>query len=189
MACKRVFSKLVRFGIFGTFFIFALAYDKGIAGSFPEPLLIKLPIAAGGEAESGFSPFSRFRGRAGIVLGVRSDGDCFDLTVGFALGTGSDGIDPVTEPVTLSVGGENWLIPPGSFKRDDLGRYRAEPLIGKTQLKLLILHKGDDQFELRAIGAPARLPAAVPLSFVPVRLRIGNDGGATDVLAETQACA
>ena len=69
--------------------------------------------------ERGVLPFSQMTAGAQIALGSSADDDRFAVEALFRLGTGSDGISPLTEDVTLEVGTGSWVIPAGSFRTDD----------------------------------------------------------------------
>ena len=160
--------------LFGTVFVLGLVLGGGTVGSSPDRLPRRiLPIVTSAGADSALTPFSKFGARAEIVLGIGSDSDCFELTAGFALGPGNDGIDPVTEPVTLSVGTGSWVLPPGSFHKAHPGRYVAERPIGRTLLMAIILRKVGDEFELRASGVRARIAAPASASYKPAKLETG----------------
>jgi hypothetical protein len=51
----------------------------------------------------------------------------FDLNESFTLGKNSNGINPVTENVTLQIGIFSVTIPPGSFKKNPNGRFEKAP--------------------------------------------------------------
>src|SRR5207248_1479845 len=68
-------------------------------------------------------PFSCFRGK----LEIDRDKDAFDLNAGFNLGPGGS-INPLTEPVTLTIGTYSVTIPAGSFVKHDDG-YHFEGVI------------------------------------------------------------
>ena len=60
----------------------------------------------------------------------------------FALGSGSDGINPTAEAVTLDVGGFSVAIPPGSFRATRDGRFVFKGTIGGAKLELQIAPTG-----------------------------------------------
>jgi hypothetical protein len=60
-------------------------------------------------------PFATFRARADLVLGHRANDDRFDVEALVTLGPG-DGIDPLSEDVTLELGPGAWTIPAGGFR-------------------------------------------------------------------------
>ncbi len=80
-------------------------------------------------------PFLAFNAKLEIDLDRRPNEDRFKLKSSFTLSsTASNGIHPVTEPVTLQIGTFSIAIPPGSFKRrdededeDDAARVDGDP--------------------------------------------------------------
>lgn len=176
-------KKLAAFGVLCALLVWGLPFIQAPGRSQREPLRERIdPMVAYAQHRSDFIPFSSFRARAEIALGVAPDGDCFDLWALFVLGEGSDGIDPIAETVTLFVESGKWTMPRGSFFKDDQGRYRAEALIAETLLEMMIRPLGENEFELRASAARAELVR--PENPLAVRLMIGDDGGKTTVLAE-----
>jgi YVTN family beta-propeller protein len=71
-------------------------------------------------------PFLAFNAKLEIDLDRKPNKDSFELESSFTLSsTGSNGIHPDVEPVTLQVGTFAVTIPPGSFKKhEDEGRRR-----------------------------------------------------------------
>jgi alpha-tubulin suppressor-like RCC1 family protein len=126
-------------------------------------------------------PFARFDAGAQIVLGPGADDDRFAVGALVTLRAASDGIDPLTEPVTLALGTEEWKIPPGSFRRIPLGGFVFKGTVGATHLVVAIQpFRGWVAFS--AVGVGAELTGAQnPLD---VRLIIGDDGGTTAVVAK-----
>ncbi len=100
----------------------------------------------------------------------------------FALGSGSDGIDPRAEAVTLDVGGYSVAIPPGSFRATRRGAFVFEGTIGGARLELRIAPtraSGGYRFTASARGATVPVMA----NPVTIRLTIGNDSGAATLRA------
>lgn len=132
-------------------------------------------------------PFAAFDAKVEI-----EDGE-FELKGTFTLGSGSDGIDPLTEDVAFQVGTFSTTIPAGSFKfrpaepgkkgkpgKPD--RWTFEGVIDGVELEAKITDLGGGSFEFKAEGEGADLTGTV--NPVTVGLTIGNDGGSTMVEAE-----
>ena len=100
----------------------------------------------------------------------------------FTLGTSSNGIDPLTEDVSLQVGTFSTTIPAGSFKKDKKGRFTFEGTINSVKLEVQITPLGGNAFEFKAEGEHTNLHGIA--NPVTVNLTIGNDGGITLVTAK-----
>lgn len=124
-----------------------------------------------------------------MTLGGARNKGSFTLTSSFNLSSiKSDGINPVTEGVTLRVGSFYTFIPPGSFKALQKPKYFLfQGVIDGVNLAILIKpgvtqyagHILDYGFTAQATGA--NLTGIT--NPVPVTLIIGNDGGTTSVNA------
>jgi hypothetical protein len=66
-------------------------------------------------------PFSAFQAALEIEFGRKPKTDAIELRSGFTLGQGSNGINPLAEPVTIQVGTFTTTIPPGSFRATGIG--------------------------------------------------------------------
>jgi hypothetical protein len=116
------------------------------------------------------------------------------------LGSASNGIHPVTEPVTLKVGTFTATIPPGSFKiaddQDDqndqeeavgmkrFGPFHFNGVIKGVRLVVGIEPTGAKRYAFHAIAHSANLTGTV--NPVMVTLTIGDDSGTTPVKAKIQ---
>lgn len=134
-----------------------------------------------GVVERGIRPFSSMVAGAQIALGPGIDDDRFAVEVLFRLGAGNNGIDPLTEEVTLGVGTGRWVIPAGSFRRTRSGSFVFQGMIGSARLNLLIRRLRDGRFVFGAAAADAALDGTT--NPVPITLIIGDDGATTDVIA------
>jgi hypothetical protein len=125
-------------------------------------------------------PFASFAAKAQIDLdGANNDG--FAVEALFRLGVGNNGINPLSETVTIGVGTGHWSIPAGSFELNGFGEYVFRGFIGTTGLGVLIQPLPDGSFGFGAAGAHANLTATA--NPVPITLTIGDDGGSTSVVA------
>jgi hypothetical protein len=87
-------------------------------------------------------PFCSLRSRLELdVDGDRDDG--FELGARFALGTGGS-INPLTQPVTLSIGSYSVTIAAGSFVKRGKG-YEFAGVINGVRLAVLIRHKHSEE--------------------------------------------
>jgi len=111
-----------------------------------------------------------------------------DMTATFTLGTGSNGLDPLKETVSLEVkggtGAYSAIIPAGSFKKDGSGRFSFQGTINKVKLETSIrgLRGGAFEFEVETEGANL-MGFANP---VTVSLAIGDDTGGGTVRAKIE---
>ncbi len=126
--------------------------------------------------------FSSFRAKLAILTGNPSG---FALTAWFTLGTGSDGIHPLTEAVTLQIANYTVTIPAGSFHqlwKDPKAPYAYDGTINGTNLLVLILPLGGNKYQFDAGGSPVAFLAGAK-NPVTVSLTVGNDTGSTSVQA------
>ncbi|MEW6210696.1 MAG: hypothetical protein AB1631_20190 [Acidobacteriota bacterium] len=148
---------------------------------------ICLGTAITGQSEPGGSftldcPFAALSARARIDTRPPTNDDTFDLRETFILAPASNGIDPLTEDVTLQLGSFSITIPSGSFAKARNGRWDFAGEIGDLPfLDVQIRPLSGGGFDLRAKGAGANLDGTVnPLL---VKLAIGNDYGSTTITA------
>jgi DNA-binding beta-propeller fold protein YncE len=106
----------------------------------------------------------------------------FELKDFFTLSTNSNGIDPLTEKVTLQIGPFSVTIPAGSFKQDPSGRFEFNGVISGVRLEAQIVPIGNNIYTFKAEGQGADLDCLA--SPVTVGLTIGIDSGSTAVRAE-----
>lgn len=115
------------------------------------------------------------------TVAIKSSKNEFAVGGQFTLGTGSTGINPLTQPVTLQVGSFLITIPAGSFQLDSHGNYVFQGTINGVQLAAGIQPQGANLYAYGIAGQSAtNLPTANP---VDVRLAIGSHGGDTSVSA------
>jgi hypothetical protein len=128
------------------------------------------------------TPFLAFNATLKIDFGGPPPEDTFNLHSGFTLSSSaSNGINPVTEPVTLQVGTVITTISPGSFSMHKNGSFTFAGLIGGVNLDALIKPTGTLRYEVHAKGQGASLTGTT--NPVPVSLTIGDDTGTTSVTA------
>jgi DNA-binding beta-propeller fold protein YncE len=106
----------------------------------------------------------------------------FDLNESFTLGANSNGINPVTEDVTLQIGTFSVTIPAGSFQQKPNGRFDFKGIINDVKLKAQIVPLGNNIFTFNAEGKGVDLTGLT--NPVTVVLTIGTDSGTTAVRAE-----
>jgi hypothetical protein len=131
--------------------------------------------------ESGVLPFASLAAAAQIALGPGGNDDWFAVEALFSLGEGSDGIDPLTEDVTLGVGPAGWVIPAGSFTRTRFGTYVFQGAIEGTRLAVVLQPLRGGRYFFAAVGDHAALDGTA--NPVPIALGVGNDGATTEVTA------
>ena len=106
----------------------------------------------------------------------------FDLNESFTLGPNSNGIDPVTENVSLQIGTFSVTIPAGSFKQNPNGRFAFQGVINGVSLEVQIVPLGNNIFTFKAEGTGVNLTLLT--NPVTVVLTIGIDSGNTAVTAQ-----
>lgn len=129
------------------------------------------------EFENTSVPFSAFD----LKLSIDSTAPGFSLKGTFTLGAASDGINPLTEPVTITLGTYSVTIPPSSFKQQKNGTFMYQGTIGGVNLVVQIVPLGGASYQIKANGSPVNLSGLT--NPVTVTLVIGNDSGATSVMA------
>ncbi|HEY7495193.1 MAG TPA: hypothetical protein VIH59_29315 [Candidatus Tectomicrobia bacterium] len=164
----------------------------GFLHAGPNLLAVKAHDSAGGFEHfslilsiSGVS-FAAFPATVTLVLGSLTNDDAFQVQGTFTLGDGSNGIDPLTEAVTVRVGTSALTIPAGAFHRTAAGAFEFAEVLEGVTLQVMITPLTRATFEVVARGEGAALSGiAVP---VAVGLTIGDDSGSTALLiAEVNA--
>jgi hypothetical protein len=124
------------------------------------------------------TPFASFTGKLQVTVSAGN----FDLTSNFTLGTGTGGINPVTQSMTLQIGPYSVTLPAGSFTLNSKGPYVFQGVINGVSLQLKITPVGGNTYTLQAQGSGANLTGIS--NPVTVRLTIGNDAGSTPITAQ-----
>ena len=107
----------------------------------------------------------------------------FDLNESFTLGPNSNGIDPVTQDVTLKIGTFSVTIPAGSFHQNPNGRFAFEGAINGMSLEAQIVPLGNKSSHSRQRAGVNLIGLKNPVTVV---LNIGIDSGNTAVTAQSQ---
>ena len=123
-------------------------------------------------------PFASLTARAKI----EAEDQEFEVKGTFTLGAASNGINPLTEDVSLQVGAFTVTIPAGSFRGHGHGRFEFKGIVGGAALEVKIRALGRSRFEFKAEGKGANLTGTV--NPVMAGIGIGNDGGSTGVVAK-----
>jgi uncharacterized repeat protein (TIGR03803 family) len=133
--------------------------------------------------DTGFctAPFSAFNAKLAIYYGPNPNQDAFGLLGSFTLASSSDGINPVTEPVTHQVGGFTAEIPPNSFTQSPLGTYSFIGTINGVDMEVVIQPIGGKQFAVEAAALNTNLTGTA--NPVTIKLSIDDDSGTTPVNA------
>jgi hypothetical protein len=124
-------------------------------------------------------PFSTFSAGLAIRLGAAPGRAAFLLQSGFTLGEGSDGINPLAQPVTLRVGTLTMTIPPGSFTGRPTGPFNFAGVIDGASLVVLIRPTGTKQYAMEVQALGATLTGTT--NPVTVMLAIGGNNGTASV--------
>jgi probable HAF family extracellular repeat protein len=123
-------------------------------------------------------PFAAFHAQLAIVKGASHPG--FALGSTLTLGASSNGINPLTEPVSLNVGTYSVTIPPGKFTKVGHGVYFYGGINNGVSLWAWIAPLGGNQYGFGAAATPSSPATSNP---VKVQLTIGDDTGTTSVNA------
>jgi YVTN family beta-propeller protein len=118
----------------------------------------KDPIAFGKFIQPLVSTFSDFRAR----LTMSSFRPSFALLADFALGRTSNGINPLSEAVTIGIGAFTTTVPPGSFKMTGPRTYSFIGVINGLTLKALIKLAGRKTYTFEAVPGQAAGLLVVP---------------------------
>ncbi|MGH6839303.1 MAG: choice-of-anchor tandem repeat GloVer-containing protein [Methylocella sp.] len=137
---------------------------------------------------AGFVPtvqFAAFSPKVMINFGATPNTDAFEIQSNFTLGSASNGINPLAQPVTFQVGALTTTIPPGSFTgtvtSSAFGPFTFAGTINGVSLHAAIAPTGAKRFLFQAGAQDASLTGTA--NPVPVTLTIGNNSGATSVTA------
>jgi len=129
-------------------------------------------------------PFAAFKPDVDLDI---EDGE-FEIKIVFALGPGSNGINPPAETVSLRVNGGSAAflitIPPGSFKKDRNVHFTFQGTIDKVRMLASIRPLRDGTFEFEADGDRVNLKGVA--NPVAVSLTIGDDSRSTAVRAKIE---
>jgi len=156
-----------------TYAFYSIARD--LVGNVESPKTI-----AEATTETGLA-FMSLTAKAEIKTNSRHPG--FEMRGAFTLGTGSSGIAPDTQSVTLVLGNFSTTIPAGSFRKNRKGNYTFEGTINGASVEFGIAPAGSSSFTFHVEATGANLAGAV--NPVTVQLLIGTNGGTTQLNAET----
>ena len=95
-------------------------------------------------------PFTPLVAQATLSIGAQAAEDTFALQATFILGDGSNGIDPLTEAVTLQVGTSTLTIPANSFHRTATGAFAFAGMLEGVTLLVTITPLTRASFEVMA---------------------------------------
>jgi streptogramin lyase len=133
------------------------------------------------------TPFADFTAKLDLRVGPSASQDVFDMNGTFTLGASSDGIAPLTEPVSLALAGGTdavtITIPAGSFTTTGKGAFAFQGTIDGVALQVQV-RPVRNRFSVKAQGTGADLTGVA--NPVTVTLTIGEDSGTTTVIAQIQ---
>jgi hypothetical protein len=156
------------------------AYSIGANGALTQLTSLGSPFTAGSNPFSvAITPLVPFASSF-AKLQIAKKG--FDLNESFTLGANSNGINPVTENVTLQIGTFSITIPGGSFQLNPNGRFAFQGVINGVSMQVQIVPLGNNIFTFNAQGAGVDLTGLT--NPVTVVLTIGDDTGSTAVTAQ-----
>ena len=132
-------------------------------------------------AQAAGIPFTAFSAKLDIAFGSLPNQDSFELKSSFTLSSASNGINPLTDPVTLKVGSFSVTIPTGSFTSNKKGFYHFDGVIGGVSLQVLIKPTATLQYVFKAEATGVNLTGTP--NPVSVTLTIGNNTGTVSINA------
>jgi hypothetical protein len=139
-------------------------------------------------AGAGFVPpvqFAAFSPMLTIHFGTAPNTDVFEIQSSFTLGSGSKGINPPVQPVTLQIGTFSTTIPAGSFTGTETqSAFGPFSFAGTNQgvpMRAALGPTGSNRFVFKAAAQNANLTGTV--NPVPVTLTIGSNSGTASVTA------
>lgn len=124
--------------------------------------------------------FSSLTARAEITTNPKHPS--FELSGTLSLGTGSTGIAPDKQPVSLVLGSFSTVIPAGSFRKSKSGTYMFAGVINGVSLEFTIASAGSRSFGFHIEAAKANLAGTT--NPVSLELLIGDNGGTTQINAD-----
>ena len=108
----------------------------------------------------------------------------FEVKGSFTLGKQSDGIDPLTEYLSLKMGTFMTTIQPGFFELNNRGTFKLEKEINGVELEIMITPDGDNGFDFKVEGKGVDLTGIS--NPVEIKLTIGDDYVITTILADIE---
>ncbi len=126
-------------------------------------------------------PFASFHPSLAIDNGKHPG---FVLTSIFTLGSGTSGLNPATEAMTLQIANYTLALPAGSFHQLWTGSnapYAYEGTVNGTKVVLGLASLGNNTFTFDAAGAPGSFSGVK--NPVTITLTFGSDSGTTPVTA------
>jgi hypothetical protein len=124
------------------------------------------------------TPFASLGAKAEVAT------DRFDLQGRFSLAPTSNGVNPLSEAVTLQLDSYTVTIPPGSFRRSRRGGYEFEGSINGVRLSFSFRPRSPSEYRFEIEGEGANVPQlTTPISMT---LTIGDDSGTATVSAEPE---
>jgi len=121
--------------------------------------------------------FSKF------VARVETETDELEVTALFTLADQSGGINPLSQPVGLKVGGFSTTIPPNSFKASSIGWFKYEGTLNGVDLEARIVPLGSNRYAFRAEASAKGLTAPAP-GKTDVELSVGDNRGKVSAKVE-----
>jgi 6-phosphogluconolactonase len=128
-----------------------LAYSIGSNGALTP--ITGSPFATGsGPFSVVVTPLVPFAASSATLTTTTGSPPTFDLNESFTLGANSNGIDPVTEKITLKIGTLSVTIPAGKFTQMPDGTFAFNGTIKGVSYNITIVPLGNNQFQLTAAG-------------------------------------
>ena len=129
------------------------------------------------------TPFASLSAMTELEFGPRATDDSFEGTAKFELSSESNGIDPLHEDVTLTLGTLSITVPAGSFKtsRQDDGMERTSfsGVIDGVRLTVIVYPEGPSHYKISVSGKGANLDG---VTMPPaIKLTIGDDYGQSNL--------
>jgi hypothetical protein len=169
---------------------FSIAANGALTSSVPgSPFSNGFPVTGPFPSPPGLLSLAVFPAKTCLVPFVLSvpklelTASGFQLNGSFTLGQNSNGINPVTETVTLQIGTFSVTIPPCSFQNPH-GTFAFQGTINGVSLQVQIVPLANDNFTFKAQGSGVDLTGLT--NPVTVVLAIGINSGTTTATAQFQ---
>jgi hypothetical protein len=121
-------------------------------------------------------PFAQISPRLQLKMDSGPNDDKFQIHASFVLGPGSNGISPLIENITLSVGKISMTIPAGAFTQNGAGVFKFDGTIDAAELSVT-LRATRQGYEFDCKGSGIDFDESELPMFVG--LLIGDDFGST----------
>lgn len=126
------------------------------------------------------TPIAITLSKAKVKFNDIPDNDEFEINGEFVLGEGNNGIDPVNEDVTVTVGTSSIVIPsPFAFAEETAGRFKFKGAVNGADVKMEIKETNFNTFGFKVRAKGVDLTGTC--NPVDIEIIVGDDAGQTDI--------